>query len=304
MKYLKNIKSKWDEFIVKQMMKSILIRSFKEKQLENAEGKTIEIEKITFNKYCAIVKVDLNFVCSIQELEEKLEYIKDIFKANSIKLEKENNDILIYIQLEQLQFKNYEYVKLSPYECLLGFNIDGNIIVDMKKTAHLFISGLSLSGKTEMAKTIINNLRGADTVLINIFKADFQKYNGRVVNGEEAIEKYLRQVLENKTIRKRPLYLIIDETPVLSRNKKIEKLIAEILMQGRHYNIFLIVIAQSGEKETVKFKNLFNARACFRQVEESQYRVVLGSSVADTKLKPREFYLYSDAIYKGITFTN
>lgn len=302
--YLDKIKRYWDEFVVKQMIKSILIRTFKEKQLENAEGKTIKIEKITFNKYCAIVRLNLNFVCSIQELEEKLEYIKDTFKAYFIKLEKIESELRLYIQLEQLQFKNYEYIKLSAYECLLGFNIDGNIIVDMSKTAHLFITGLSLSGKTEMTKTIITNLRGADIVLINAFKKDFPKYKGRMILGEEEIEKYLKQLLENKYMREKPLYLIIDEMPVLGRNKSIEKLIAEILMQGRHYRIFLIVIAQSGEKETVKFKNLFNARVCFRQVEESQYRVVLGSSVEDTKLKAREFYLYSDSIYKGITFTN
>ena len=58
-------------------------------------------------------------------------------------------------------------------------------------------------------------------------------------------------------------------------DKGITKAITDLLAIGRHYNIFLVGISQQGTKESVKFKDLFNSRICFSQVEESSYRSVI-----------------------------
>lgn len=99
------------------------------------------------------------------------------------------------------------------------------------------------------------------------------------------------------------MYIVIDELLVLCIDKNITKMIADLLAIGRHYNVFIIGISQQGTKEAVKFKDLFNARVCFRQVEESAYRSVLGYSPEDKQLKKREFYLYSDEINRGYTYS-
>lgn len=66
---------------------------------------------------------------------------------------------------------------------------------------------------------------------------------------------------------------------------------------------FLIGISQIGTKEAVKFKDLFNTRICFKQVEESSYRSVLGYSPENKKLTKQQFLLYSDKISEGYTYT-
>jgi DNA segregation ATPase FtsK/SpoIIIE-like protein len=94
----------------------------------------------------------------------------------------------------------------------------------------------------------------------------------------------------------------MDELLILCMDNKIEKAIMNLLAVGRHYNIFLIGICQLGTKEIIKFKDLFNTRICFRQVEESSYRAVLGYSPEDKQLQKREFYYYSDEVGKGYTY--
>ena len=105
-----------------------------------------------------------------------------------------------------------------------------------------------------------------------------------------------------KQYQKTPLYIVIDELLVLCNNKKINKCILDILAVARHYNVYLIGIAQRGLSIDMSFKNLFNSRLCFRQVEETSYRAILGYSIDNPNLQKREFILLSDYIYKGRTY--
>ena len=73
------------------------------------------------------------------------------------------------------------------------------------------------------------------------------------------------------------------------------------MQYGRHNKIYLIGVIQTATKEELKFKTMFNSRCTFKQLEESSYRVVLGCSV-DDKLQKREFYLYTNDLYKGKTY--
>ena len=172
----------------------------------------------------------------------------------------------------------------------------------MQECPHLLITGLSGQGKTQMVKTIIKNLQGsADVILINAFKNDFKGYTGRFIVGEENVLIFLKGLLEVKFERSRPMYLMIDELLTLTKNKEINKILMELLAAARHYNIFIVGVAQEGTKENLKFKNLFNARVCFKLIEDSSYKAILGCSVEE-QLTKQEFYLYSNGLYKGRTF--
>ncbi|MGU8298013.1 hypothetical protein ACV3UU_13970, partial [Clostridium perfringens] len=149
----------------------------------------------------------------------------------------------------------------------------------------------------------LKTLRGADITLVNCFKDDFNGIIADRINGNENILEYLKRVVENKTIRPRPYYIVIDEYNTLSNIKGIDKIIQELLSQARHYNVYLIVIMQKGNSEDCKFKQLFNTRIAFRTIEESTLRAFLGVGVGSGALNQREFYLLHSELKKGRTYT-
>lgn len=210
-------------------------------------------------------------------------------------------DLLI---LRYLNNKRLEQKEVGEYQLKLGFKntliYKRPIIIDMKTTPHLFVCGLSGSGKSRMIEKAI---QGKNAVLMNVFEEDFKTIQTRRINRNDNILKFLNMLLESLYKRDEPLFIVIDELLVLCMDKGITKAITDLLAIGRHYNIFVVGISQQGTKESVKFKDLFNTRVCFRQVEESSYRSVLGYSPEDKQLKKREFYLYSDVIERGCTYT-
>lgn len=295
---------KIQDYQLKRLVKKAFIKIFKQRRLVDDEGYYPKVIDVNFNEYGLVTYINLLGVCSYEELERQLNFIKTVFKAYEVDLKVIDGICKISIYLSTLEPKSYYKQNLEPYECLLGFNYEGNIIADMRITPHILIAGLSGQGKTEMAKTIIRNLQGkADIILLNAFKSDFKTYTGRFIVGEVNILLFLKSALESKIKRSRPMYIIIDELLVLTKNKEISKCITDLLAIARHYNIFLIGISQEGTKEQLKFKSLFNTRVCFRLLEESSYRTVLGCSV-EGELKKQEFYLYSNGLYKGRTFDN
>lgn len=192
---------------------------------------------------------------------------------------------------------NEEYFLTIGYS---GLFIKKPIRVNMRITPHLLVCGLSGSGKSKMIESAIVGKK--NVILLNVFEDDFTSTRGRRINGNENILKYLQEIIKEPYKRQEPLYIVIDELLVLCMDKKVNKAIADVLAIGRHYNIFLIGISQRGEKTELSYKNLFNSRVCFRQVEESSYRAILGFSPEEKQLKHREFYLYSDEIARGKTY--
>lgn len=192
---------------------------------------------------------------------------------------------------------------INSHQLIIGYEykdfIKWPIIIDMEITPHLLVCGLSGSGKTKMVEYAI---RDKTVVLINAFNNDFQSIKTRRINRKKDIISYLKILVEDPYYRKTPLYIVIDELVVLCMDKDVTKAIMDLLAVGRHYNIYIIGISQIGTKETVKFKDLFNVRVCFRQVEESSYRAVLGYSPEKKDLRKRQFLYYSDEIGMGYTY--
>ena len=208
--------------------------------------------------------------------------------------------VILYSLLNKLN-GNKEVRKFDKDYCLIvgykGILKKKSIIVDMRTCPHLLVCGLSGSGKTKCVEYAVKDKR---VIILNAFKDDFKSINCPKINGENNIINVLTNCC--KQYQKIPLYIVIDELLVLCNNKKINKCILDILAVARHYNVYLIGIAQRGLSVDMSFKNLFNARLCFRQVEETSYRAILGYSIDNPKLQKREFILLSDYIYKGRTY--
>ncbi len=192
--------------------------------------------------------------------------------------------------------KNDEYCLTLGYRRICGMKV--NVIADMRIAPHLLICGLSGTGKS---KCVEKALAGKDCILLNAFEDDMPSLKCPRINGTEAMQEYLSDIVKRGIKKEKPFYICIDECLVAASDKKLSKCILDILAIGRHLNTYLVAISQRGTKQDLSYKDLFNSRAVFRMVDPSSYSAVLGSNV-DENLQKRQFLLYSDDIYKGRTY--
>lgn len=202
-------------------------------------------------------------------------------------------------QTEIIQFR-----EPSNNELVIGYNpfsVDSlPIYVDMNKNPHMLVCGLSQQGKSCMVEYA---LRGRQSILLNAPDDSFKS-----LDPIERIEKYDEMVLIlNELIKagrsEEPIYVVIDEMLqlVIDGKKQVTELITKLLAKAAHSNIYVIGITQSAEKEIVKCKHLFNTRVCFRVIDDSSYKVVLGYTPEEQILLPRYFYYITD--HKGVGCT-
>lgn len=299
--YAYNYLNTWEEQKIKHKFKKFI----EEKELMNRfRSNKAKVKNVQLFDYGFRTTLDISGVCGFEEIEKHQDYLKQLFRADGIDIKNIKGRAIIDVVIDKVTGLEHKRVLLPPTTLLLGYKDTGELLtVDMLKMAHIGIVGLSLSGKSKMVEVALNNLVGADIVLLNVFRNDFKSVRARRINGDENILLFLNSLLEHPYVRDRPLYLVIDELNLLADNKDINKVIGNLLKAARHYNIYLICMAQDMVKESVKFKNLFNIRICFRCVEESSYRAFLGVTVPEGNLLPREFYCLSDGLYKGYTYT-
>ena len=205
---------------------------------------------------------------------------------------------ILYSVFNKLDY--HTNIKENDYTLTVGYNgiLHRKIVIDMKLTPHLLVCGLSGQGKS---KCIEYAMRNKKCILLNAFRDDFSSINCIRINDINQILEFLENIKDK--YQEKPLFIVIDEMLVLCMNKKITKSILDLLAVGRHYNIFLIGIAQRGTKQDIPFKDLFNARLTFRQVEQSSYGAILGYYPEENfKLNKQEFILFSDDIYRGRTY--
>lgn len=276
---------------------------FKDKKIEN---KSIlpTLQDIELNNFGFKTTIDIGGIAAFEDIERHKNYLRSLFGAEEINL-KLTNDAKVDIEIIDKAAKelNFEKHELKNTELLLGYDSRANpIIADMIRSPHLLVTGLSGQGKTGLIKCIISNLYDADIVLCNAFMDDFISYNKvPKLLGEKNILNYLRPILEQPYKHDRPLYILIEELATI-KDKELNNTIKELLCVARHYNIFIVGIIQIATKEELKFKSYFNSRCSFKQLDESAYRVALGCSV-DGELNNREFYFYSNDLYKGRTYS-
>lgn len=280
---------------IKHKLKGFL----EDKELDKAKINDIELLEHGFK-----ASIDISGVCGFIDIEKYADYLKQLFRASSINIQNSKGKAIIEIVNNPVNNLNYKFMESSPYELLIGYKDTGeSITVNMLKTPHIGVVGTSLSGKSKCIEIALRNLRGADITLVNCFGKDFKCIRANRINGNNEILEYLQRVSENKKNRNRPHYIVIDEYNVLSNTKGIDKVIQDLLSQARHFNVFLIVIMQLGNKEDCKFKNLLNVRIAFKTIESSTLRAFLGCSIGDDTLLPRELWCLSNEICKGYTYT-
>lgn len=278
---------------------------FTEQKIYNLDGNKPKVTDIKVTDYGYLISLDIQGITTYSNLENLSEYIKSLFKAYHVELSSNKGNIVnLDIVNKKINELNYRAISLEPTKLICGYDLKGNpLIVDMLKTPHIGVVGTSLSGKSKCVEGALKMLKGADITLVNCFKDDFTGIIADRINGNNTILEYLKRVSENKTVRPRPHYIVVDEYNSLSHIKGIDKIIQELLSQARHYNVYLIVIMQKGNSEDCKFKQLFNTRIAFRTIEESTLRAFLGVGVGSGALNQREFYLLHSELKKGKTYT-
>ena len=244
-----------------------------------------------FFKYRNVDLIKLNFLKP---------NVNKIFGCDRADFTLMDNGALILSIYKPQEFLDYKQVQLQDRELLLGYNQEGYIIADMGKYPHLLISGLSNQGKSKMVNYMLKNLEDrANILVLNGFKEDYRGFT--LVQGTKAIQRRIEAILKDKEIRSKPLYLILEEMQSISKDKKLQEQLKELLSMGRHYNIYCIGIIQNATKENCSFKDLFNCRCSFRQIDSSSYQVCLGTNV-EKGLEQREFYFLDSNLVKGYTF--
>lgn len=186
---------------------------------------------------------------------------------------------------------------------------------DMVKHPHLLISGETGSGKSVALRAILTTLIEVHGDNIEFYCADlkrseFHLFRGiaKVVVTPEDLEKVLRKI--TKEMRRRgdlldkaeqahiddlpnpPKYIVlaIDEVSLLRKNKEIMSLIEDISSIGRALGVFLILSMQRPDSKILDgaLKNNLTVRMAFRQSDEINSRIALGSGeAADIRMSQR-----------------
>ena len=217
-----------------------------------------------------------------------------------------NEDAVDFIKSKLRMYRKDKLLREPlPNELVIGYDPFSYemtpIIADMHKNPHMLVSGLSQQGKTSMVEYA---LRGRQSIILNAMPDNFQSIEPieRITEYDEMIY-ILGELIKSRKL-KEPLYVVIDEMLqlVIDGKKQVTELITKLLAKAAHNNIFVIGITQSAEKEVVKCKHLFNTRVCFRVVDDSSYKVVLGYSPEEQILLPRHFYYVTDRKGVGCTY--
>ena len=256
-------------------------------------------------------KTDYGYRATVQCINEgNFEHLKtyreSFNKIYSMKTYLNNKDYSDEILIDFVKKRDklkYKYIELNPYELLIGYNYKYQPIkVNMKITPHLGVVGISNNGKSKCIELALRNLRGADITLLNCFDDDFTDIKANRINGIDDILDYFYYLCNEDDIKERPLYVVLDEYNVISNIEGIDESIENLLRQARHRNIFIIVIMQQATKDECNFKNLFNCRLCFKQIDKSQYYSFIGSVVEETNLKQMEFILLHEKLEYGTSY--
>ena len=273
-----NINKKWNK-----LQEEIKVNNYKITNIEKRE-------------YGEKIIIELPIGGTFKKLEDNVEAIEKAYKCRCILKNIPFSD-LVEIELVTKEIKGLKQplMLLKAYELLLGYDFKGDpIITDMSATPHLGVVGTSKMGKSVCIEMALQAIQEQINILmINCFSDDFKSLQGRRINDNQAMKEVLEEELNNKEWREKPLYILIDEYNVLSKTvKKIDDVIQSLLAQGRHFNVYLIVIMQLGNKEDCKFKT----------IEKQTISAFLGCPVQDTNLQRQEFYLYHTELIRGRSY--
>jgi S-DNA-T family DNA segregation ATPase FtsK/SpoIIIE len=187
---------------------------------------------------------------------------------------------------------------------------------DMVTFPHILISGVTGSGKSVALRSILTTIllkkgQGIKLICADLKRSEFHLFRGiaeKVIVDPADLETELRKIKAEMTKRGNmldkarkdhidklpnpPKYIIlaIDEVSLLRKNKPVMEMVEDISSLGRALGIFLILSMQRPDSKILDgaLKNNLNVRMAFRQSDDTNSRIALGSGeAADIRLSQR-----------------
>jgi hypothetical protein len=143
-----------DKIQIKRKWKQI---TYSKSEFTNRLGKTLKIWSIERTDYGHLIKVELPYGYTLEQLEKDLSTFKEGLGYKSIQLENENNIVNMYC-VKEFKFKDFKPIKLPPNKLLIADGLIGPIIVDMNKFPHVLTGGDTGTGKSRILLLILSNL--------------------------------------------------------------------------------------------------------------------------------------------------
>lgn len=172
--------------------------TYSKSEFTNRLEKTLMIHSIKRTEYGHIIRIELPYSYTLNQLEADLDIFKEGLHYKSIQLKNENNIVDMYC-VKEFKFKDYTPLKLPPNKLLIADGLIEPIIVNMNSMPHLLLGGDTGTGKSRILLLILTNLiKYCDNVelyLLQIRKNDlgvFQNCKQVKVNS-----KTLDEVLES-----------------------------------------------------------------------------------------------------------
>ena len=291
---------------------------FQDKKIMNYYEKTPSY-KIKLTQFGLKAIIDIAGICSPKKIEENLDYIQALFRAENIKMTKENGLIILDIQIYENDMEITQPGGNDPLMLPLGFDEESkDIYVDMKRNCGLLINGVPGVGKSVLIKQLNEYVvrNGAKCYYIQLAKSDLKALGVEVADNTKDIIKLTESILEliQNGENKEVIYLFIDEFSFLTPFKgdelkadkeKIINNISMILRICRSENVRVILSTQKVISDFLptSISSMIEAKMTFKCGDNTSSTMVIGDASA-TNLKFREFILNdSEGIRIGKTYS-
>lgn len=183
-----------DKLLIRMKWKDI---TYSKSQFTNRLEKTLKIWSIERTEYGHIIKVELPYSYTVEDLEKDLNIFKEGLHYSAIQLKSNNNIVEMYC-VKNFKFKDYIPLKLPPNKLLIGEGLTEPIIVDMNKFPHCLIGGDTGTGKSRILLLILTNLikynENVELYLLQIRKNDLGVFSN--CKQVKVNSKTLEEVLE------------------------------------------------------------------------------------------------------------
>lgn len=132
--------------------------------------KTLKIWSIRRTEYGYIIRIELPYSYTKEDLEKDMDIFKEGLKFKSIQLKQEGNIVDMYC-VKNYKFKDYRPLYLPGNKLLVGDGLTEDIIVDMNKFPHMLIGGDTGTGKSRVLLLILTNLiKYCDNIEIHLLQ--------------------------------------------------------------------------------------------------------------------------------------
>jgi S-DNA-T family DNA segregation ATPase FtsK/SpoIIIE len=181
----------WDKITIYWKWRQI---TYSKSGFTNRLEKTLKILNIERTDYGHIIKIELPYSYTFEDMEKDKDVFKEALHYKSIQLKNEANIVYMYC-VKQFEFKNYIPLKLPPYKLLVADGLTGPIVVNMNDFPHMLIGGSTGTGKSRVLLLMLSNLikfcNDVEIYLLQIRKGDlgvFQDCHQVKVNSKTIFE--------------------------------------------------------------------------------------------------------------------